>query len=59
MKPNPGHLPPEAYGKNVRVRLFADPPGREAHVWPASGKGGCCWELRNYPFDIREYEVVG
>lgn len=62
MKPNPGHLPKEAIGKRVRVRL-ADgslpkdvagaPPG-----WAADGPNGCNWKHRNFPYDIAEYEVI-
>lgn len=64
MRPNPGHLPPDAIGKRVRVRLAhggigrcddnpMSPPG-----WAADGQGGCRWTLAGHPYDIAEYEVV-
>ncbi|VVT20541.1 conserved hypothetical protein [Sphingomonas aurantiaca] len=64
MKRNPGHLPEEAAGKRVRVRLAhgrigatddnpMSPPG-----WAADGQGGCRWTHTGSPFDIAEYEVI-
>lgn len=64
MKPNPGHCPPEAIGKRVRVLLEngrigatddnpMSPPG-----WAADGKGGCDWRTRGHPFAIARYEVI-
>lgn len=62
MKPNPGHLPDEAIGKRVRVRLADGSIPRDVkgapRGWPADGRGGCCWALRQFPFDIAEYEVI-
>ncbi len=55
MKPNPGHCPPEAIGRHVRV-LLAN--GSIAGPWPADGKGGACWDRRGYRFDIAEYELA-
>lgn len=63
-RPNPGHVPADAIGKRVRVRLAhggigatddnpMSPPG-----WAADGKGACSWEKRGTPFDIAEYEVL-
>lgn len=54
MTPNPGHLPTEAVGKRVRVRL-ANGNLRE---WPADGRHGCGWERFGMPSDITEYEVI-
>lgn len=65
MTPNPGHLPPEAIGKRVRVKLAngrigtSDPNPMSPPGWAADGKGGCNWALRDHPFAIVEYEVVG
>lgn len=53
-RPNPGHLPEEAIGKRVRVRLV----NGEQHDWPADGKGGCSWAITGHPFDIAEFEVL-
>jgi hypothetical protein len=64
VKPNPGHVPHDAIGKRVRVRLEngrigatddnpMSPPG-----WAADGKGGCDWHTRDHPFAIAEYEVI-
>lgn len=64
MTPNPGHLPPAAIGKRVRVRLAhgglgacdenpTSPPG-----WAADGRGGCRWEITGDRFDIAEFEVI-
>ncbi|MDQ2762103.1 MAG: hypothetical protein M3Y22_00965 [Pseudomonadota bacterium] len=55
MKPNPGHCPPAAIGKRVRVRLAN---GNVAGPWPADGKGGVRWSRSGHPFDISEFEVV-
>lgn len=58
MQANPGHLPPEAAGKRVRVRLrngvVTKPEG-----WAADGRGECRWSLTGHDFDIVAYEVVG
>lgn len=59
MKQNPGHLPPDAAGRRVRVRLSGDQPGVAAHEWPADGAYGCSWLKRGLPVDIAEYEVIG
>lgn len=53
-RPNPGHLPEDAIGKRVRVRLV----NGETHDWPADGKGGCSWKITGHPFDIASYEVL-
>ncbi|QIG80078.1 hypothetical protein [Stakelama tenebrarum] len=64
MTPNPGHLPAEAIGRRVRVRLAngrigrsdagaSSPPG-----WAADGRGGCRWTRTGSDFDIAEYEVI-
>lgn len=64
MKPNPGHLPPEAIGKRVRVLLANGEPGRTDNNpmspagWAAEGRGGCRWSIEGNPFDIAEYEVI-
>lgn len=58
MKPNPGHLPPEARGRRVRVRL-ASGEIVAAPGWPADGPGGCRWTLAGQPYDIAAYEVLG
>ncbi len=54
MTPNPGHLPPEAAGKRVRVVLRYG----GVRQWPADGRGGCRWTLTGSPFDILHYEVI-
>ena len=64
MKRNPGHLPSDAIGKRVRVRLAhggigacddnpMSPPG-----WAADGRTGCRWTRTGQPFDIDFYEVI-
>ena len=58
MSPNPGHLPPEAIGKRVRVILVSDRPGDAPHEWPADGRHGCIWSIAGHPADIKLYEVV-
>lgn len=63
MKPNPGHCPPEASGKRVRVRLVRTPPGKISFECPADGRGAPNWALSPaddpvHPFDIAEYEVI-
>lgn len=55
MKRNYGHLPGDAIGRRVRVKLAN---GRVCDGWPADGKGGCRWTLTGHPFDIAEYEVI-
>lgn len=56
MQRNPGHLPADAVGKRVRVRLRN---GREGTgSWPADGPQGCNWRRCGHPFDIQFYEVV-
>ncbi|WP_173426238.1 hypothetical protein [Sphingomonas hengshuiensis] len=55
MKPNPGHLPAEAMGKRVNVRLAN---GSLRTGWPADGRGACRWTIEHSPFDIAEYEVA-
>lgn len=62
MTPNPGHLPEEAIGKRVVVRL-ADGSicGREP-VSSSAPRGWAAdrarWTLTGVPFDIAEYEVI-
>jgi len=64
MKRNPGHLPPEAEGKRVRVRLACGRRGRcdnnpmSPPGWAADGRNGCRWSLTGSPFDIAEDEVI-
>lgn len=64
MTPNPGHLPPEAIGRRVRVRLANGELGRtddnpmSPPGWAADGRGGCRWDLAGRPHDIAEYEVI-
>lgn len=57
MTRNPGHLPPEAAGRRVRVTLRNGQ--RPADPWPADGRLGCRWTLTGHPFDIAAYEVAG
>lgn len=64
-KENPGHCPPRARGKRVRVILEH---GREASYdvnpmsppgWAADGKGGCHWGKRNgFAYDIAWYLIL-
>ena len=62
MRRNEGHMPGEAAGKRVRVKLRN---GRvPAESWPADGKSACSWALTpegkpSRDFDILEYEVIG
>jgi len=62
--PNPGHLPPEAIGKRVIVRLEhggigkADPNPMSPPGWAADGRTGCRWTRTGSPYDIAEYEVI-
>jgi len=64
VKRNPGHLPSEAIGKRVRVKLehvgkgATDPNPMSPLGWAADGKGGCNWRRSGNPFDIAEYEVI-
>lgn len=58
MKRNTGHLPREAEGRRVRVRLANGQLAGGAAGWPADGKGGCRWETQGHPFDIAYYEVI-
>lgn len=55
MKPNPGHLPTEAIGKRVRVRLV----GGRMFEAPADGRAAVRWSLTASDFDIAEFEVIG
>lgn len=62
MKANPGHLPEEAIGKRVIVKLAnGDVCGREP-VSPTAPRGWAAdtarWTLTGHPFDIAEYEVI-
>ena len=56
MKKNPGHLPADAVGKRVRVKLANGM--RPVDSWAADGKGGCNWKITGSDFDIAEYEVA-
>jgi hypothetical protein len=58
MRANPGHLPVEAIGKRVNVRLRSERAGDPTHNWPADGRFGCRWSLSGSPVDITEYEVA-
>ena len=64
MTPNPGHLPPQAVGKRVRVVLENGNEGRtdgnpmSPLGWAADGRGGCNWTLRDHPFAIAKFEVI-
>lgn len=64
MRPNPGHLPEEAIGKRVRVRLANGELGRSDNNpmsppgWAADGRGGCRWSIEGQPHDIVEFEVL-
>ena len=55
MKPNPGHLPPEAIGKRVRVQLVRG----GTFEAPAEGRHAPIWTLRGDGFDIARFEVIG
>jgi len=61
---NPGHLPDDAIGKRVRVKLRNGSIGSEdggsmvPPGWAADGKGACNWRLKNHPFDIEYYVVL-
>lgn len=55
MTRNRGHLPPEAVGKRVRVRLRN---GVTCDSWPADGRGGCRWTLTGDTHDILAYQVI-
>lgn len=56
---NPGHLPADAIGRRVRVRLIVDKPGTAPREWAADGKSGCRWTRTAGPFDIDQYELIG
>lgn len=60
LQPNLGECPPHAKGKRVRVVLENgyDTAPREPGGWPADGREGCDWRLRNHPFAIKEFEVI-
>lgn len=62
---NPGHCPPAAIGKRVRVQLANKQFGGLEAVsttspigWPADGPSGCRWTLTGHPADIDKYEVI-
>lgn len=55
MKPSPGHLPDEAIGKRVRVRLGTG----TVFECPAEGRGAPIWARRDSRFDITHFEVIG
>lgn len=56
MMRNPGHCPPAAIGKRVRVRL-ADGTVAKSD-WAADGRSGCRWTRTGSPFHIDSYEVI-
>lgn len=64
MRRNPGHLPADAIGKRVKVRLAngqmgkADDNPMSPPGWAADGRAGCRWSRTDSPFDIAEYEVI-
>jgi hypothetical protein len=65
VKRNPGHLPAEAQGKRVRVRLAdgslagVEPVSTVSPAgWAADGRNGCRWSRTGSPFDIDAYEVL-
>ena len=53
---NDGHMPRDAAGKRVRVKLANGMEPKEA--WPADGKFGCRWSLTGHHFDIAEWELA-
>lgn len=55
MKPNPGHLPPEAMAKRVRVVFANGARGGWPDGWRAETAR---WTLTGAPFDIARYEVI-
>lgn len=61
MTPNPGHLPAEAIGKRVFVRLAhgrmgaCDPKPESKPGWAADTTR---WSITGSPFDVAEFEVV-
>lgn len=64
MTRNPGHLPDDAAGKRVRVKLAhggfgaCDPNPMSPPGWAADGRGACRWSRTGSPFDIDFYEVI-
>ena len=62
MKPNPGHLPDEARGKRVRVRLAhggigaCDNGSTSSPGWAADTTR---WSLTGHSHDVAGYEVLG
>lgn len=54
MKRNPGHLPPEATGRRVRVVLN----NGATFDAPADGRFACIWAITGSACDIAEYEVL-
>jgi hypothetical protein len=62
MTPNPGHLPEEATGKRVIVRLREGSICGRQPVSPTAPRGwaadGARWSLTGHPFDIMDYEVI-
>ena len=57
MKANPGRLPAEAIGKQVRVRLQRDLDAgvTRYRLWKADTTN---WSRTGFPFDVAEYEVA-
>jgi len=65
-RPNRGSCPDEARGKRVIVqlrngRIAGEKPVRDdlPPGWAADGKNGCRWSLRDNPFDIVGWRLVG
>lgn len=61
LRPNPGHCPPEAEGKRVRVVLNNgyDTASDRPTGWPADGRDGCSWRRSSRdPWAIREWEPI-
>lgn len=64
--PNRGFLPEECKGKRVRVQLRRDGEPKYASEyspmlnpgWPADGRFGLRWSLRNDPFDVVGYRML-
>lgn len=56
MKPNPGYCPEHLRGTEKRVRVKLRNGSHPQDAWPADGRGALRWTLRNWPFDVVEYE---
>lgn len=62
MNPNPGHYPPEAIGKRVKVRLRDGTIQGDKPVNTDSKLGWAAettdWSLTDHPFDVVEWELA-